>query len=96
MNKGDIYTPILETYSTKLSRSWAMIVFSRTVASVWKQPKCSSVRGEVQSVDTPQGRDLPLLPATFPIPRSSSGVLPMSRPQALTVGGRMLLEFTTR
>ena len=88
MNKGDVYTPILETYSTKLSRSWAMIVFSRTVASVWKRPKCSSVRGEVQSVDTPQGRDLPLLPATFSIPRSSSGVLLMSRPQAHPHGRR--------
>ena len=73
-----------------------MIVSSRTVTRVWKWPKCASVRAEVQSMDTPQGTALPLLPATFPIPRSSSGVLPMSRPQALTVGGRMLLEFTTR
>ena len=79
-----------------------MIGFSRTVASVWKRPKCSSGRGEVQSVDTPQGTALPLLPATFPIPRSSSRVLPMPRPQPHPhgvgwggVGGGMLLEFTT-
>ena len=58
-----------------------MIVFSGTVASVWKRPKCPSVRGEVQSVDTPQGTALPLFPATFPIPRSSSGVLPIPLPQ---------------
>ena len=64
-----------------------MIVFSRTVASVWKRPKCSSVRGEVQSVDTPQGTALPLFPATFPIPRSSSGVLPIpSRNTILPAG----------
>ena len=76
MNKADVYSPILETYSTKLSRSWAMIVYSRTVTSVWKQPNCSSVRGEVQSVDTPQGTALPLLPATFSSlgPRSDSSV----------------------
>ena len=36
MNKADVYTSILETYSTQLSRSWAMIVFSKTVTSVWK------------------------------------------------------------
>ena len=37
-----------------------MIVSSRTVTHVWKWPKGSSVRGEVQSVDTPQGTALPL------------------------------------
>ena len=36
-----------------------MIVSSRTVTSVWKRPKCSSVKGEVQSVDTPQGTARP-------------------------------------
>ena len=80
-----------------------MIVSSVTVTGVWKWSKCSLVRSEVQSVDTPQGTALPLFPATFPIPRSSSRVLPMPRPQPHPhgvgwggVGGGMLLEFTTR
>ena len=64
-----------------------MIVFSRTVASVWKQPKCSSVTGEVQSVDTPQGTALPLFPATFPIPRSSSGVLSVPSHNTILTAG---------
>ena len=34
-------------------------VLCRTVKSVWKQPKCSSVRGEVQSVDVPWGKSPP-------------------------------------
>ncbi|XP_043309805.1 uncharacterized protein LOC122432093 isoform X3 [Cervus canadensis] len=71
-----------QKHSAKLSRSWAMIVFSRTVTSVWKRPKCSSVRGEVQSVDTPQGTALPLLPATFSCrrPRTDSSVCVSSFP----------------
>lgn len=53
-----------------------MIVSPRTLTSVWKWPKCSSVRGEVQSMDTRQGTALLLLPATFPVPRSSQGFCP--------------------
>ena len=36
-----------------------MTVSSRTVTSVWKRPKCSSERSEVQSVGTPQGTASP-------------------------------------
>ncbi|XP_043726396.1 uncharacterized protein LOC122672948 [Cervus elaphus] len=56
--------------------------WTRTVTSVWKRPKCSSVRGEVQSVDTPQGTALPLLPATFSShrPRTDSSVCVSSFP----------------
>ena len=62
-----------------------MSVSCRTVTSVWKRPKCSSVSGEVQSVDTPQGTALPLLPATFPIPRSSSGFFACPTPNPILI-----------
>ena len=69
-----------------------MIVSSRIVTRVWKRPKCSSVKGEVKSVDTPQGTD-PLLPATFRIHRSSSGVLPMPPTTPHPTATQVLLGF---
>ena len=60
MNKADDCTPMLETYCTKLiEQELGNDCFILTVTCVWKRPKCSSVRGKVQSVDTPQGTARP-------------------------------------
>ena len=53
-----------------------MIVSSVTMTGIWKWSKCSSV-GVKYNLWTPHKEQHPLLPATFPIPRSSSKVLPM-------------------
>ena len=52
-----------------------MIVSSRTVTSVWKWPKCSSVRGEVKSVDTHKEQHLSFLPFS-PFPGVHHGFCP--------------------
>ena len=60
MNKADDCTPMLETYCTKLiEQELGNDCFLLTVTRVWKLTKCSSVRGEVQSVDIPQGTTCP-------------------------------------
>ena len=54
-----------------------MIVSSITMTGIWKWSKCSSV-GVKYNLWTPHKEQPALLPATFPIPRSSSGVLLVS------------------
>ena len=70
-----------------------MSVSCRTVTSVWKRPKGSSVRGEVKSVDTPQGT-APSSSCHFPHPQElimGSAHAPYSIPQPHRSSWRLLI-----